>query len=229
MTRKSRVLGILWAMVFLLAAFALRAETVYQLDFSEQTDGDAMGWFKANDFRLENDADEIKARFENGRLVFSVDDDISGLFSKQVRINGASTIRIEWGVDRYPEGANWEKGVLREAIAVIVSFGDERISSGSLVVPNVPYFIGLFLGQHEQEGKAYLGNYFKKGGRYFCSPCGSIPGNQVVTEFNLSDTFKKEFGKTEVPYISSISFEIDVRDTDGQSRAFIRSVSFLAP
>lgn len=229
MTAFTRISAIPVILFFLIGSVAVGAETVYKLDFSRQLDGDAGGWFKQEEFKLQNDADEIEARFENGRLVFSVDDDINGLFSKSLKLRGASTVRIEWGVDRYPKGANWNKGVLREAIAVVISFGDEKISSGSFVVPNVPYFIGIFLGEHETEDKVYLGNYFKKGGRYFCSPCGSPTGKTVVTEFNLSDTFKKEFGKSTVPYISSISFEVDTRDTEGRSMAFIKSISFLAP
>lgn len=220
--------AIVWLMVLSLPGFS-QAEIVYKLDFENQSNGNALGWLKDNGFKLQNDADEINARFDNGKLVLEIDEDINGLFSKQVRIDGASRIRIEWGVERYLKDANWEKGQLREAIGVVVSFGDEKVSSGSFVVPNIPYFITIFLGQHEKEGKAYLGNYFKKGGRYFCTPCGSQPGELVVTEFDLSEKFKQEFGKSTVPYISSISFEVDARDTDGKSKAFIKSVSFIAP
>ncbi len=223
------ILTVFWTMFFLLGSVSSQAETIYRLDFSGQKDGNAQSWLKENDFKLQNDADEINARFKNGRLVLEIKDDINGLFSKEVRVEGSTTVRIEWGVDRYLKDANWENGQLREAIAVIVSFGDEKIASGSFVVPNVPYFIGIFLGQHEKEGKAYFGNYFKKGGRYFCSPCGRPAGELVVTEFNLMETFKREFGKSKVPYISSISFEIDARDTDGMSKAFIKSVLFLSP
>lgn len=228
MIRKLRFVIVLLAAVCCTSSLAA-AKVVYRIDFSGQKDGKAQEWLKKNGFKQQNDADEIKARFENGRLVLAVDDDINGLYTKSLEIRGASTIRIEWGVDQYPAGANWEKGILREAIGVVVSFGTEKISSGSFVVPNAPYFIGLFLGQHEQEGKAYLGNYFKKGGRYFCSPCRNKTGQTVVTEFPLSETFKREFGITAVPFISSISFEIDARDTEGRSKAFIKSISFLSP
>lgn len=220
---------ILLVILFILTPVLTQAKTLYKLDFSTQKNSDAAGWFKENGFVLKNDADKVKARFENGLLVLKTDDDINGLFAKSVHIDDAAIVRIEWGVKQYPQGANWEKGLLREAIALIVSFGDKKISSGSFVIPNVPYFIGIFLGQHETEGKAYLGNYFKKGGRYFCSPCGSGLGQMVVTEFNLAETFKKQFGKSTVPFISTFSFEIDTRDTDGNSEVFIKSVSFISP
>jgi len=202
---------------------------VYKLDFSGRKNGSATDWFSENGFKLQNDGDEIKARFEEGMLVLEVDDDINGLITKEARIEGATKVRVEWGVNRYLKEANWEKGVLREAIGFIVSFGDEKISSGSFVVPNVPYFIVIFLGQHEIEGKAYLGKYYKKGGRYFCSPCGSEIGKTVVTEFDLAETFKSQFGKSTVPFISGFSFEVDARDTDGNSQVFIKSISFISP
>ncbi len=229
MIRKRRAFTVCWILVFLFSPVLCQAETVFQLDFSAQENGKAFDWFKQESFKLQNDADEIKAQFENGKLVLEVNNDITGLFTKSVRIEGASKVRIEWGVDQYPEGANWEKGMLREAIGVVVSFGDKKIASGSFVVPDVPYFIGIFLGEHEKEGKAYLGNYFKKGGRYFCSPCGSEVGQTVVTEFDLAGTFIREFGQSTVPFISSISFEIDARDTNGRSKAFIKSLTFLSP
>lgn len=215
--------------LFLSTSALFASETVYHIDFSGQKDGNAQSWLIKNGFELQNDADGIKACFENGRLVLEVDDDINGLFTKSLTIKGASRIRIEWGVDRYLKGADWEKGEFREAIGIIISFGDEKISSGSFIIPDVPYFIGLFLGQYEIEGKAYLGNYYKKGGRFFCSPCRNQPGQTVVTEFNLSETFKREFRKSPVPYISAVSLEIDARGTNGRSRAFIKSISFLSP
>ncbi len=206
-----------------------KAETVFRLDFSNQKNGNASDWFAGNGFKLQNDGNKIKSRFENGMLLLEVDKDINGLITKEVRIEGATKVRIEWGVKRYLKGANWEKGVLREAIGFIVSFGDDKISSGSMVVPNVPYFIVIFLGEHEIEGKAYLGKYYQKGGRYFCQPCGSAPGETVVTEFDLAKTFKSQFGKSTVPFISGFSFEIDARDTDGNSQVFIKSISFISP
>jgi len=225
--RRTAVFALIWFCLF--GSLSWAADIVYRIDFTEQPDGNAFEWLKRNGFKLQNDADEINARFENGRLILEVDNDINGLFTKALDIKGASTIRIEWGVDRYPSEANWERGILREAIGVVVAFGSEKISSGSFVVPDIPYFIGIFLGQHEIEGKAYLGNYYQKGGRYFCSPCGSRAAQSVITEFNLSETFKREFGKSTVPAISAITLEVDARDTDGRAKAFIKSVSFLSP
>ena len=210
----------------LLFSFAVQAEVVYKIDFSEQK-GNATDWFEKNNFKFQNDAKKVKAFFENGRLVLEAND-INGIFTKNLNIKNASKIRIEWGVHQYPQGANWEKGLLREAVGVVVSFGNEKISSGSMVVPNVPYFVALFLGETEKEGKAYFGNYYKQGGRYFCQPCQNQTGKSVVTIFDLSSTFKDQFSKNTVPPISSISIEVDVRDTKGGSKAFIKTIELLS-
>jgi hypothetical protein len=36
-------------------------------------------------------------------------------------------IRIFWGVDRYPQGADWERGIYRVPIAVVISFGEKDL------------------------------------------------------------------------------------------------------
>lgn len=128
---------------------------------------------------------------------------------------------------QYPEGANWEKGVYREPIAVIISFGTKKIDSGSWAVPNMPYFIGLFLGNKESAGKGYKGNYYHKGGRYFCEPCQNAPGKTVTTEVELEQRFKQTFGESSMPPITGIAFEVDTRDTKGKSKAFIKAIEFL--
>src|ERR671914_5493 len=101
--------------------------------------------------------------------------------------------RVRWGVDRYPQGADWAKGVYRVPIAVMVSFGEDKMASGSLWIPNAPYFLSVFLGAHEQEGRAYTARYYQQGGRYFCQPCGVPPGQTVVTEFDLATHFTEQF------------------------------------
>jgi hypothetical protein len=214
------------ALVFVMGSVAM-AEVAFQLDFSDTKGMTPADWLTHNGFKLQNDASKLKLRFEDDRLVIETTEAINGILTKELDVPDVSRIRIEWGVNRYPQGADWEKGVLREAVGVIVSFGKEKISSGSLVVPNVPYFIGLILGEHEVEGKAYLGNYFKKGGRYFCVPCQNPTGTSVVTEFPLGSVFKEQFSKSSVPPVSALTIEADTRNTDGKSEAYIRRIVLL--
>jgi hypothetical protein len=136
-------------------------------------------------------------------------------------------LRVRWGVDRYPQGADWTKGVYRVPIAVMVSFGEDKIASGSLFIPNAPYFLSVFLGEHEQEGRAYTARYYKKGGRYFCQPCGVPPGQTVVTEFDLETNFIEQFQQRVLPSVSSVSFQMNTTDTTGGARAFLINIELL--
>ena len=101
------------------------------------------------------------------------------------------------------------------------------MASGSLFLPDAPYFLGVFLGEKEQEQRAYTGMYYKKGGRYFCQPCGVKPGQTVVTEFDLGRHFTAQFQQNVLPPVSSFSFQMNTTDTTGGARAFLVSVEFL--
>ena len=207
-------------------AGSVYAQPLWQADFS-QVKGSGQSWLQSQDFELQRDAEDIGLEIKEGKLVFTVQKETLGLFSKETKINGASKLKIKWGVLKYPQKADWEKGVLREAVSVVLTFGSEKIDSGSFAVPNVPYFISFFLGEKEQEGKPYKGNFYQKGGRYFCIPCKNPVGKTVTTEVNFSDLFKKEFGKNDVPPITGLAIEIDTRDTEGAAQAFIESIEIL--
>ena len=205
------------------------SEVVFSLDFSAPKSVEsAAKWLENNGFIFKLDADEFTLKFENSRLIIGNPKDTNGLLYKETEIKNVKRVRIEWSVDTYPVGVDWEKGVTRDAVMVIITFGTEKISSGSLVVPNLPYFIGIFLGEKEKEGKAYIGNYYKKGGRYFCSPCNSEAGKTVVTDFELHDRFRELFNQKTVPPITAIAIESDTRDLGGMSRASIRKIEFLS-
>lgn len=119
------------------------------------------------------------------------------------------------------------EGIYRVPIAVVISFGESKIDSGSFYIPDAPHFISLFLGEKEKSRRAYTGKYYKKGGRYFCEPCGVRPGGTVVTEFDLAEAFKFQFGQPEIPPVSSVGFQMNTEDTRGGARAFLKKVEFL--
>jgi hypothetical protein len=110
----------------------------------------------------------------------------------------------------------------------MISFGEEKIDSGAFFIPNTPYFISLFLGEKEQEGRVYTAKYYHKGGRYFCTPCNPPAGEAITTEFNLDKAFKQQFGVSPTPPISSFGVQMNTEDTEGGARAFLKSVEFLA-
>ncbi len=213
---------------FFLLPAVLHARVLYSLDFTNSKNGDAVEWLEENDFSFQLDADDFDLKFQNGRLEIRNPEDNNGLLYKEVKIDNVKRVRIEWGVDAFAEGVDWEKGMTRDAIMVVVTFGTKKIDSGSFYIPNLPYFIGLFLGEKETEGKPYLGKHYRKGGRYFCAACGIQTGKTIVTDFELSDRFKQLFKKSSVPQVTSFAFESDSRDLKGETRAFIRKIEFLS-
>ncbi|CAB1275619.1 hypothetical protein [Candidatus Nitrosacidococcus tergens] len=212
---------------FALLGKTVSAEVVYQMDFTQQPDGDAIPWLEKHGFEFQLGAKKLNPRFENHKLVISTSNEEAGLFIKEINVKNAKYIKIKWGVDKYPEGASWDDGIYRVPIAVMVSFGKQKVDSGSVVLPNSPYFIGLFLGEKDQEEYAYTGKYYQKGGRYFCALSGGTTEKTVTTMFNLDEAFKEQFKKGRVPFISSFSFQMNTKDTQGEAEAFIESIEFL--
>ena len=204
------------------------AAPLHTIDFSGQPDGPAEEWLKQQGFTFRLDADDLQPHFKDNRLVLHTARKKIGLFELPLHVSPVKRIRIHWGVERYPRGADWSQGITAVPIAVMTTFGTEKIKSGSLFVPNAPYFIGLFLGEKEQANRAYTGNYYETGGRYFCTPCGVPVGERVVTEFDLDQTFRTQFGQTVVPPISRFGFQMNTRGTSGGARAFLEKVEYLS-
>ena len=201
---------------------------LYTLDFSQQPDGPATNWLKDQGFVLRLNAEELHPYFRDGRLILHTERQMAGLFEHQINLPGAKRIRIHWGVDHYPEGANWERGINAVAIAVMTSFGTETINSGSLFIPNAPYFIGLFLGQKERADKVYLGKYYTQGGRYFCEPCGVQVRETVVSDFDLAKAFAEQFAVPLFPGVSGVGFQMNTKGTHGEAEAFLQKVEYLS-
>ena len=165
------ILGIVCFCLLWGGPFGATAAPLHTIDFSGHPDGPAEEWLKQQGFTLRLDADDLQPHFKENRLVLHTSRRKAGLFELPLHISQVKRIRIHWGVERYPHGADWSQGITAVPIAVMTTFGTEKIKSGSLFVPNAPYFIGLFLGEKEQSNRAYTGNYYKTGGRYFCTPC----------------------------------------------------------
>jgi hypothetical protein len=142
-------------------------------------------------------------------------------------LKGVKRLRIVWGVNQFPEGADWEHGIDRLAIGVIVSFGSDRLPSGlPFGIHPEPYFICPFIGAREIEGKAYLGKYWRQGGRYICVKSKKL-GEPTVTELNLDRLFKSLFNKSETPPVSAFAIQMNTKDTKGKASAFIKTIEFL--
>ena len=204
----------------------------FLLDFSDYEEGSIEEWLKKKGFELKEaakDRKKLDLDVDEGALFLEAKKPLMALIVKEFVDPGKySKVKIEWGVVKYPKGASYEGKVNNEALLVLVFFGDEKISSGHLTIPDSPYFIGLFLGRHDKLNKAYKGNYYHEGGRFVCLG-NPKPGETIISEFDLTDAFKRYFQKDEVPSISRVALEIDTTSSadDGRAVAFIHSIEFI--
>ena len=223
---------------FLLLTFSAGAETIYELDFSTAS-GNVQNWFEKIKWELRRDVADMNLRFEDGKLVIEPTEEEFGVlireFEKKEYLHGVSKIRIEWGVDQYPLGADWsgpkeKTRNTREAISFMVFFGDTKLDSGFALAPDLPYFISFFLAKNESPDQIYYGNYWQEGGRYLCIPCDGSIGKTYITEIDLSAKFFELFGKKQLP-VTALGIEVDVQTTEKvngrHSKAFIKRVQLF--
>jgi hypothetical protein len=206
-------------------------DPIYSLDFTTQPSGNALPWLKEQGFQFKLGIEAMNPRFEKGALVLSTERPEAGvlgyIFAGGSELSGVERLRLVWGVSKFPDGANWERGINRTALAVMVSFGHERLSSGlPFGLFAAPYFISPFIGAKEIEGKTYTGKFWKKGGRYLCVKCPNV-GEIVVTDLNVDQLFKKLFNKTPTPPVTAIGIQMNTKGTEGKAAAFIRRIEFL--
>lgn len=207
-------------------------EDSLMIDFSDYEGGSIEEWLESKGFELREAAKnrkELDLDVDESALFLEAKKPLLALMTREfVDPVRYSRIKIEWGVVKYPKGASYEGEVRNEALLVLVFFGDEKISSGHLAVPDSPYFIGLFLGRHDKLNKAYQGNYYHEGGRYVCLG-NPTPGETIISEFDLFDAFKRYFQKDEVPTLSGVALEVDTTssDDDGRAVAFIHGIEFV--
>jgi hypothetical protein len=207
------------------------ADVVYALDFTNQKSGSALPWLKEQGFQFKLAFEALNPRFEDSALVLSTERPQAGLcgytFAKGEELQGVERLQVTWGVSKFPQGADWEHGNNRTALAVMVTFGHERISSGlPFGLFAAPYFISPFIGEKETADKSYTGRFWRKGGRYICVKCPNA-GTAFTTDLNVDSLFKSLFGKTVTPPVTAIAFQMNTKDTDGKAAAFIKRIEFL--
>jgi hypothetical protein len=207
-------------------------KAAYRLDFSDYRGGPLETWLESKGFKFEEAAknpDALKLSVQDGGLIFEAKERLRGfLFKDSMEIKNFSKVRLEWGILKYPEGASYEKRIRNEALMVYVSFGHEKIPSGLLVLPDVPYFIGLFLCKNDKLHAPYIGKYYQEGGRFVCL-AHAEPQQTIVSEFDLAAAFRTYFEKDEVPPISGINLGVDTSDAGdgGKAAAYLKSIEFI--
>lgn len=245
-TKYARAAGLRWAVWPMLAALSALAfgtqpaaadtteRIVQEIDFSDYADGPVEDWLQAKGFVFEEDAkrrDRVDLNVDGYGLVIENKRQALGLImNESINAPAFKHIEIEWGVNRFPEGASYERKVNNEAIMVYVFLGDERVSSGSWLVPDSPYFIGLFLCKDDKVGEPYIGRYFQKGGRYVCLDQPE-PGAVVTSRFDLIAAYRTYFDKEadDDPVISGMAISADTGKSGagGNSEGFVRRVTLI--
>ncbi len=204
----------------------------HTIDFTDYEEGSVEKWLEKKGFQFERDAKnrrKLDIEVSDKGLILDIKQSMLGIMlNEEIDLEEFTSIRLEWGVTRFPEGASYEEGIRNEALMVMVFFGYDKISSGHFLIPNTPYFIGFFLGKDEKPGKGYIGRYFKKSGRYVCLG-NPEKGETVISEYNLVDAFKRKYKKDETPLISGIALAIDTTKAQkkGKAGAFIKRIECL--
>jgi hypothetical protein len=207
-------------------------EVAWGIDFSDYGEGSIVEWLQAKGFRLEHGAEDpelLALSTHEGALVVEAKAPVKGfLVNEDVPREQVSKVRIHWGIIQYPKHASYERHVHNEALMLYIFFGRDKLPSGHVLLPALPYFIGLFLGQEEQPNTPYQGRYFHEGGR-FVSVGNPNPHETVISEFDLIAAFQTYFAKDDVPMMSGLTLGIDTfRSGDGgKAAAYIHRIEFL--
>ena len=227
--------GLVSAIISATAALAQegRQAPLFSLDFSDYQPGSGSigDWLAAKGFESEHDArnpNAIVLSFKDGSLHIKTEAPVFGLIYTRRDVPDVSRIRITWGVNRFPANASYERKINNEALMVYAFFGHDKLPSGSWFVPDSPYFIGMFMCDHDPIERPFTGRYYKKGGRFVCLRHPE-PGDRVTIEFDLASAFKSYFGRDPVPAVSGISLAVDTTQSSdrGRAEAFINRIDLL--
>lgn len=219
------------ASLLLLTGWSHAQQIIHEFDFSNQPEGSALPWLKRQGFEFKLGLENLKPRFENGVLRVSTDVEEAGLFGyvfpEGKELKSVKRLKIEWGVDVFPDGADWEHGINRVPLAIMISFGRERLSSGlPFGIYAAPYFISPFIGKMETDGKAFTGRLWKEGGRYVAVQMIS-EGTPMTSVIELDSLFNSLFSKAPTPPVTAIGIQMNTKDTKGKASAWVKRLEFL--
>ncbi len=213
-------------------ALAEAAKLAHVIRFNDYETGSEEDWLQTKGFEFRQDMRKrnfIDLEVTDDRLLIEAKRRALGIMSNEtVNVSEFSHIEIDWGVNVFPEGASYEQGVRNEAIMVYVFMGDERLPSGSMFIPDSPYFIGLYLCHGDDRiNHPYQGAYFKKSGRFVCTD-RPADGESVTSRFDLFEGYRTFFDKErdDDPGISGLAIALDTKKASnrGQSSAFVKEI-----
>ncbi len=203
----------------------------YVIDFSNYSGGSVRKWLESKGLYYEGAAKyptEIEFSIQDGMLFIKTKQPVRGfLVCKDIILAEVSKVRIEWGIIKYPKDASFEKGNRTQALGFYIFFGPEKLSSGYFMIPDLPYFLSLFLGESDEINIPYKGRFFHAGGRYVCVGNPEVK-ETVISEFDLAGAFQTYYEK-EAPAISGLCLEIDTTTSGGggKAEAYIKRIEFI--
>lgn len=206
-------------------------KVILSIDFSDYAGGSLDEWLKSKGFRFDRGAKNrtlIELLFEKDSLIIKTHKHARGFITNEsINLKEFSTVRVEWGIIKYPKNASYERKNNNEALGIYIFFGYDRLPSGLFLIPKSPYFISFFLNENDKINMPYQGRYYRRGGRFVCLG-NPKPYETIISEFDLVNAFQTYFNK-EVPVISGISLGIDTSSSGdgGKAEAFIKRIEFL--
>lgn len=231
-----------WLLGCVIVLFAISAPHSFASDgrllraevFHDYLEGSIDQWLSGKGYVLQKDMRKrnvINFDISNEGLVIEAKSRAFALMqNEKVNLSEFSNIEIDWNVIKQPKGASYENGVRNEALMVIVFLGDERHPSGSALIPDSPYFIGIFLcSGNDQKNHPYTGKYFEKNGRYICVD-DAESGKLITSRVDLLKAYRQFFDKEDGdnPGISGIAISLDTTKAEGggQSAGVLREIRF---
>jgi len=166
---------------------------LWQLDFSQVSDAnqeETISYLESLGIEFAIESSDVTIEIKNGRLNLNTKESVTVFFG--IKFKGKKSLpaklaMIDWGVNRFSTGANWEKNNNRVAIAAMFALGSETFSSGlPFGINAAPYFLAPFIGEKEKINKLYKGKLYKEAGRYVC--VANKKGN-IVTHFEIEKFF----------------------------------------
>lgn len=199
------------------------------IDFRTAKGQDAWQWLQSKNFILERSANDRTATnlklTDKGLVMEALRPAQAIIGYKHGHVDSYRDIEIVWGVNKFPKGASYAKGRRNEAIMLYVFFGKENIDSGSVLIPDSPYFLALQLCENDPINMPQKGRFFHDGGRFMCVAHPN-PGELVTTRINLKQAFKDAFGFNAPPlYGIALEFDTTNPQDDGTSSAFVQSIN----
>jgi len=124
------------ALLVTVPVWANESKLVHLVRFTDYESGSVEDWLQGKGFQFKEDAkrrDLIDLDVGEKGLALEAKRHAFGVMpNESVNVPEFTYVEIDWGVNKFPEGASYEQGVRNEAIMVFIFMGDERQQSGSL-------------------------------------------------------------------------------------------------